>query len=286
VPSIKVSIRRHPVLSYFVLTFAISWGGFILAVGPGGFGSANWEAESGFLPAVIAMLTGPTVAGLLLTRLIDGPAGIRRLFLGLLRWRVAIWWYAIAFLTAPLLAFGALSALSLSAPIFAAGDKAAVLLSGILAGLTVVLEEIGWTGFAVPRLRLRYSVLTTGLIVGPLWAAWHLLQQIFISGTYAAGLPLALFISLSVLGAVVQLTAYRLLLVWLYDRTKSLLLVTLMHGSLTASTIFIFRPVATGVSFLAYGWLMSAGLWILVAAVILATGKQVYRPLYNPRYGS
>jgi CAAX protease family protein len=283
---IKEFVRRRPLLTYFVLTFAISWGGFLLAVGPGGFGSTNWEAEPGFLPAVIAMLAGPTVAGLLVTGLIDGRAGVRRLFSRLLRWRVAIWWYALALLTAPLLAFGALSVLSLSAPIFTAENRAAVLLSGILAGLSVVLEEIGWTGFAVPRLRLRCGVLTTGLIVGPLWAAWHLLQQIFVAGTYAAGLPLALFVSLSVLGAVVQLTAYRLLLVWLYDRTNSLLLVMLMHGSLTASTIFIFRPVATGVTFLAYGWLISAGLWILVAAVILTSGDKVYRPLYNPRYGS
>ena len=283
---IKEIVRRRPLLTYFVLTFAISWGGFVLAVGPRGFASTNWEAESGFLPAVIAMLAGPTVAGLLVTGLIDGWAGVRSLFSRLLTWRVAIWWYAFALLTAPLLAFGALAVLSLSAPIFTAENRAAVLLSGLLAGLSVVLEEIGWTGFAVPRLRLRYGVLTTGLMLGPLWAAWHLLQQIFVGGTYAAGLPLALFVFLSVLGAVVQLTAYRLLLVWIYDRTKSLLLVTLMHGSLTASTIFIFRPVATGVIFLAYGWLISAGLWLLVAAVILAPGDKVYRPLYNPRYGS
>ena len=49
-------VRRRPLLTYFVLTFAISWGGFVLAVGPRGFASTNWEAESGFLPAVIAML--------------------------------------------------------------------------------------------------------------------------------------------------------------------------------------------------------------------------------------
>lgn len=42
-------IERRPLLSYFVLTFALSWGGFVLVVGPGGFGSTNWQAESLFL---------------------------------------------------------------------------------------------------------------------------------------------------------------------------------------------------------------------------------------------
>ena len=88
-----------------------------------------------------------------------------------------------------------LFALSLTSPIFSADGKAVVLLSGILAGLTTVLEEVGWTGFAVPRLRLRYGVITTGLIVGVLWGAWHLLQGLWISGTYSGALPLALFVT-------------------------------------------------------------------------------------------
>jgi hypothetical protein len=69
------------------------------------------------------------------------------------------------------------------------------------------------------------------------------------------------------------------LLVWLYDRTGSLLLVTLMHASLTASTIFIFTPLATGVPFLTYVWGLAAALWVVVAAVALANGGQLAQPL-------
>jgi hypothetical protein len=77
--------------------------------------------------------------------------------------------------------------------------------------------------------------------------------------------------------AVTQLTAYRVLLVWVYDRTESLLVVTLMHASLTASTTFIFTPLATGTSFLTYVWVLAAALWIVVATVAVANRGQFSR---------
>jgi hypothetical protein len=61
-------------------------------------------------------------------------------------------------------------------------------------------------------------------------------------------------------------------MVWLYDRTGSLLVTTLMHGMLTASTIFWFTPIATGAVLLADVWLVAAGLWLLVALVAVADG--------------
>jgi membrane protease YdiL (CAAX protease family) len=275
--SIEAFINRHPVLAYYALTFAISWGGFVLVVGPGGFASTSWQTEGLFLPAIMAMLAGPSIAGVLLTGIVSGRAGLREVLSRLLLWRVAARWYAMALLPAPLLAAAVLFALSLTSPIFTTDDKAAVLLAAIAAGFTTVFEEIGWTGFAVPRLRLRHGVFATGLIVGVLWGAWHLLQQLFISGTYSGRLPLILYLPLAVLAAITQLTAYRVLMVWLYDRTGSLLVTTLMHASLTASTIFIFTPVATGLTFLTYGWVLAAALWVVVAAVALATGGLLSR---------
>lgn len=273
----KAFIRKHAVPAYFALTFAISWGGFLMVVGPGGFANTSWQTDGRFPFAVLAMLAGPSVTGLLLTGLVDGKSGLREILRRLLTWRVGAGWYGVALLPAPLLAAAVLFALSLSSPIFTASDKATVLLSGIAAGLTTILEELGWTGFAVPRLRRRHDVVTTGLIVGVLWGAWHFLQGLFISGTYSGALPLALFVPMNFFAAVAQLTAYRVLLVWVYDRTGSLLVVTLMHASLTASTIFIFTPLATGMSFLTYVWVLAAALWVVVAAVAAAYGGQLSR---------
>jgi pimeloyl-ACP methyl ester carboxylesterase len=105
-----------------------------------------------------------------------------------------------------------------------------------------------------------------------LWALWHFLQQVFVSGTYAGGIALPAFLMLSVLAAVANLTAYRVLMVWVYDRTGSLLVTTLMHGMLTASSIFWFTPIATGALFLANVWLVAAAMWLLVGAVAVVDG--------------
>jgi membrane protease YdiL (CAAX protease family) len=276
-------IRRHPTAAYFVLTFAISWGGFILVVGPRGFPGTGSQFDALVPYVAAAMLAGPAVAGLLLTALVSGRIGLRNLLTRLVQWRVAARWYAAALLPAPLLSAAALFALSLDSPIFAADDKAAILIAGSTAGLTTVLEEVGWTGFAVPRLRQRHGVLATGLIVGVLWGAWHLLQGLWIGGTYSGGLPLAVFLTLNFVSGIAQLTAYRVLMVWVYEHTGSLLVATLMHASLTASTVFIFSPLATGIAFLGCGWVLTAALWGMVAVVAIADrGYVARRPLHMP----
>jgi len=279
--TLKAVITKHPVATYFALTFAISWGGFVAVVGPGGFPGSGSQFDA-LLPFVAsAMLAGPAVAGVLLTSLVSGTAGLRDLGSRMLRWQVGARWYAAALLPAPLLAAAVLFALSLRSPIFTADSSAAILLAGLSAGMTTVFEELGWTGFALPRLRRRYGVFSTGLILGVVWGAWHLLQGLWIGGTYAGSLPLAVFVPLSFIVGTAQLTAYRVLMVWVYDRTQSLLVATLMHASLTASTIFIFTPVATGVSVLIYSATLAAALWIVVAAVfaVVHSGQLSRRPL-------
>ena len=263
-------IRRHPLLA--CVRRSLSWGGFVLVVGPGSLVNTNWQAEGRFLSAVMVMLAGPSIAGLLLTGLVDGRAGYRDLFLRLCKWRVGIRWYALAILPAPIVSAGILFALSMTSPLLTADNKAAVVLGGLGAAATTVLEEIGWTGFVVPRLRRRHGVPMTGLIVGALWGLWHFLQQVFVSGTYAGGIPLLAFLMLSVFAAVANLTAYRVLMVWVYDRTGSLLVTTLMHGTLTASSIFWFTPIATGAPFLANVWLVAVVMWLLVGVVAVADG--------------
>jgi membrane protease YdiL (CAAX protease family) len=211
---------------------------------------------------------------------VSGKTGLRELLSRLLRWRVGLRWYAAALMPAPILAAAVLFSLSLSSPMLAAESSVAVLLSGLVAGLTTVFEEVGWTGFAAPRLRMRYGAFATAIIMGLAWGSWHLLQTLWVAGAYAGGLPLTLFASLYFVAAVVQLTAYRVLMVWVYDRTESLFVATLMHGSLTASTIFLFAPLATGARFLAYMWALAGAMWIVVAAVALTnSGRLSWLPL-------
>ena len=284
--TIKAFFKRHPLLSYFALAFAISWGGMLFAVGlgPGGFSATPQQLQMAVPYAVPAMILGPSVASILLTGLLYGRAGLREFRSRLLRWRVGARWYAVALLTAPLSITAVLLALSLLSPeflprIFTASDKPILLLMGIAVGLVAgIFEELGWTGFAVPTLlRLRYGVLSTGLIVGVLWGAWHFFVNFWGSGVTSGELSLAIFLPVWLLGTIVgSLTAYRVLMVWVYERTGSLLVAMLMHVSLATFT-FILTPPLGGAPYWVIGFAYAAALWVVVAAVAVAQGGHLSR---------
>jgi uncharacterized protein len=285
--TIRAFIKRHPVLSYYAMVFAISWGGILLVVGlgPGGIPAAK-EQVGALMPfMLLALFAGPSVAGLVMTGLVYGREGFRHLLTRMTRWRVGARWYAVALLTAPLLVTATLLALSLTSPeflpsIFTSDDKVTLVLFGIGWGLVGggLLEELGWTGFAVPTLLTqRHSVLATGLFVGVLWGLWHFLITFWASGTASGALSLAGFLP-AVLFYVGSLPAYRVLMVWVYDRTgESMLVAMLMHASFSASML-IQQPLGLAlVPGLAWNLVLAAALWVVVGAVALAQGGHLSR---------
>lgn len=146
------------------------------------------------------MLAGPSIACILLTGLVSGRAGFRELLSRLRQWRVGIRWYLVALLATPLLALLTLLVPLPFSPVYlpgiiAAGDKVIVLLTGLFTGLAVAFfEELGWTGFATPRMRERRGVLVSGLIIGLVWGMWHFILAFWASGTPAGGFSWALFL--------------------------------------------------------------------------------------------
>src|ERR687898_2232019 len=100
--TIKAFIKKHPVLTYFALTFAISWGGVLLVIGgPSGIPGSPEQFERLLPFAIPVMIVGPGVAGLLLTGLVQGRAGFRELLSRLLKWRGGGRWDAGGVLGVP-----------------------------------------------------------------------------------------------------------------------------------------------------------------------------------------
>lgn len=267
-------VQKHPALSFYVLTFAISWGGILLVVGgPGALLGTAEQVERLQVFALLALFAGPSISGLLMNWIVSGKSGLRELWSRMLRWRVEGRWYTAALFLAPVLVIALLLALSLISSeftprIFTESGKLTLLLFGIGWGLLGggLLEETGWTGFAVHTLLKRYSILTTGLIVGWLWGVWHFLVAFWvISGTSLEPLSLSIYLPALVF-YVGSLPAYRILMVRVYQRAgESLLVAMLMHGVFSASML-IMEPLGIAVGYsLTFGLLLAASLWITVA---------------------
>jgi membrane protease YdiL (CAAX protease family) len=269
-------IHRHAALIYFAITFIISWGGMLLIIGEHGSSQGSGEQTN---PLVyLAMVAGPTVAGLLMTGLVHGRTGLCDFRSRLFRWRVGTRWYAVALITAPLVAALTLLALLPASPVFmpaimATGDTLALVMSGIMAGLMVgIFEELGWTGFVIPELRKRHSILYTGLLVGILWGVWHLILFFWTSGGFSGTFSIELFLP-AVLFCEGVLPAYRVLMVYVYDRTGSLLVGILMHVSFTGGVAMILMPLTiSGMPLVAWYFVLIAALWS-AAAFAVTKGK-------------
>jgi len=283
--TIKSLVTRHPVPVYFGLTFAISWGAALAAIGgTGGMRGTTPGSDPRFAYALIGMLAGPSVTGILLTALVYGRRGLREYRSRLLKWRVGVEWYAVALLTAPLVMIATLLALSVASPaflpgIFTSDETTSILLAGLAVGLSAgVLEELGWTGFAIPMVRRRHRIVATGLIVGIWWSAWHLFPNVWSSRAAGAELAMPVFAATTALGIFVgYLTAFRILMVWVYEYTESVLLAMLMHASFTAS-LLILNPVGiSGTNLVVYSFALAGAVWIVVAAVAVANRRRPSR---------
>jgi uncharacterized protein len=279
ISTIHAFVKRYPVSAYYTLVFAISWGGMLMAVGPSGFFSSKDNPVVLAQFAYLAALAGPSVAGIVMTGMLYGRAGVHKLLSRLLRWRVGVRWYLVALLTAPLLTAAILFMFSRISPAFepaivTSEDKAGLLMSGIVLGLVVCFfEELGWTGFVTPELRKRHGIFTTGIIMGLLWGAWH--YPLFSGSARSSGvIPPALCLAVLLFSF---LPAYRVLMVWVYDRTNSLLVVMLMHAPLAAVQLILIPASLSGGSMVAFDLAFAVALWVVVAAVYLAMRRSRHK---------
>lgn len=211
------------------------------------------------------MLLGPSVAGIVLTRLVDGREGIRAL-VGQMRPRRedTAWYMVLAIPPVCILATLAVLWIVVS-PVYKPNLFFVGMLFGIPAGF---LEEIGWVGFAFRHLRRRYDDLTSAIVLGLLWSAWHIPAIDFLGTATPHGEGWLSYL----LAFSAAMTAMRVIISWIYANTNSVWLCQLMHISSTGSLV-VFSPVGIRPAQESFWYFAYAGLLWLTALVIIKRGK-------------
>ena len=220
--------RRAFPLGYFVLAFVFTWALWWLAAL-----EARGLISSLPIPAQGLGVLGPLVAAVVLTAREGGGAGLRSLLGRVVRWRVAPVWYGVVLL-GPVLLY--LAALALEVVLGGQPPRLGALVGTlptvlVYAALMVVLvaigEEVGWRGYALPALQARHGALFSSVVLGTMWALWHL-PLFFNPDLFYSNLPFVVQLALQIPLAI--------LFTWVFNSTGgSVLLAILLHAMVNAS---------------------------------------------------
>jgi membrane protease YdiL (CAAX protease family) len=266
-------VRRYPLTTYFVLTYAVAWSLWLPLV----VLRERMPAALGFLLIMLGSWV-PSTVGVLLVAVLQGKPGVRTLLGRLLRWRVGLRWY-VAVLVLPLLV-----PLGLGVSILLGGATPAV--DATIPGVLVLFafsifpgsalgEELGWRGLALPRLQADHSALSASLVVGALWGSWHL--PLWLTGTESH--PIGLYPAF-----VVTVIATSVIITWIYNGAEgSLLVVVLYHAAANLPLSLLITPLGAGMTqpFLSY-----AALVVVAAVAVVAVSGPEHLSRTHRRQGS
>lgn len=246
-------LRKYPLTAFFTLTLAVTWLAFI----------SYYYSTDG-----IPWFTfGPMVAGITMAAVTGGLKQVKSLLAATFRWKVNPIWY----LAAIGLPFASQYLSVLLNPMFGSAAPAWGNIPPVMEIIPMVAlllvfsgpvgEEIGWRGFALPRLLEKYQALSASLILGTVWAIWHL--------------PLILVNDFTAYGALMPVIA-AIVFTWVFQNSRgSVLLAILMHASYQNSVRYLGKVFTDG-DHVQQQWLGN-GIWIvMVAAILLGYGTRSF----------
>lgn len=254
-------MARGSLVTFFLLTYLVTWTSWLAAwaISGGGFARPGlWMLF--FYFGVFA----PAFVAVWLTFRREGGVGVRALLSRLVQWDVGIRWYvfALTYIAAIKLAAALIHRLATGEwPRF--GDEPLYLMLAAIIASTMLFgqagEEVGWRGYALPRLAARFGLAGASIVVGIIWATWHL-PLFFIPGTDITGQSFPLYL--------LAVTAVSVAIAWLYEHTSgSLFLTMLMHSAVNNTKDIVpsvgpkpTNPFAVSASLM--GWLTAGLLWV------------------------
>ena len=255
---VKRSIQDRPVGVFFLVAFAIAWLGSFLVAGPKFFrGEVIEPLDFGmmFLP----MLAAPILSGILMAFIVDGKRGIGDMFSRMKIWRVGKWYFTVLIFPVLILVVSLLLSATVSpefAPVFLIGG----IMMGIASGF---IEETGWMGFAFPKMKERHGLIRAGIYLGLVHGLWHFATWFLMMYPDLGVYWYPFFIAF-----VALLVALRVIMVWVYSHTNSLLLSQLIHASSTGFLAVLhpdwIEPVNWGIFYSVY----AVFLWVVALVAI------------------
>lgn len=257
-------VGRVALVGFFLLTFALTWAAWLAME----LAAPGHRAFAVGGPVFLLGVFAPGLVALALTAHAEGRPGVVRLLARIGRWQVGGRWYAIAigYMAATKLLAALTHRIVVGAwPLF--GDTPLPLMAGAILVSTWVQagEEVGWRGYALPRLATHLGLGGASVLLGVIWAFWHL-PLFFLQGSDGGGQSFPIYL--------LHVSALSVAMSWLYWKTEgSLLLVMLMHASVNNTTGIVPAAMPHAVDPMSFqgslvAW-VSVGVSWMVAALLL-----------------
>ena len=292
-PLLKRMVSDHPLVAFFVVAFVGGW----LVLLP----TVLFESGFGLIPIALpapavmlffipAAMAGPTLAAFVVTRMVEGKEGTRKLLRRrILRWRVGAQWYLIAIFGMPVVYFVAASFVLGVAPLEALIETWPLIFTSYLLKVVMLFflvslwEEIGWMWFALPRLQDRYGPLMASVVLGILWALWHLPAYFNSTQVVADKVGLGELDRLLYLLPLLMLLAIstRVVMTWLFNSAMgSVIIVTLFHAGFNMSNNELPRTFIPEINrmFANNEWIYVVLGVLALALIVFTKGRLSYGP--------